>query len=266
MASDPAPVDAAEPRPGWMRRWLPRLGRRGLDIVYPAHCPGCGSGTAEPGALCGACWQTMAFIARPYCERLGTPFSVDVGGPLLSPAAIAEPPAFDRARAVALHEGDARLFVTRLKFGDRLDLAKPMGRLMAAAGKEVLEGAHALVPVPLHWTRHLWRRFNQSSVLAEEIALQCGVPVMHDLIRRRKRTPQQIGLSKAERASNLQGAFEVPVAAKPRVEGRHLVLVDDVHTTGATLNACARVLRRAGAARIDVVTFTKVANPLSNPI
>lgn len=254
----------ASPRPA--RGWLRLFGRKALDVVYPAHCPGCGCGTAEPGTLCGACWQKMPFIARPYCERLGTPFSIDIGGPLLSPAAIAEPPAFDRARAVALHDGDARLFVTRLKFGDRLDLARPMGRLMAAAGKEVLEGADALVPVPLHWTRHLWRRFNQSAALAEEIAAHCGVPVRHDLIRRHKRTPQQIGLSKAQRAANLQGAFKVPPSAKAEVEGLHLVLIDDVHTTGATLNACARVLRRAGAAKIDVLTFTKVANPLSNPI
>jgi predicted amidophosphoribosyltransferase len=128
------------------------------------------AGTAEPGTLCGPCWQKMPFIARPFCERLGTPFAIDIGGPLLSPAAIAEPPVFDRARAVALHEGDARAFVHRLKFSDRLDLAGPMGRMMAAAGPEVLEA-------PTRWCRcrctgrgPLWRRFNQSAALAEEIS------------------------------------------------------------------------------------------------
>ena len=261
----PADPASGPPRGIW-RHWLTRFGAKGLDIVYPAHCPGCGAGTMEQGMLCGACWQQVPFIARPFCERLGTPFALDIGGPLLSPSAIAEPPVFDRARAVALHDGHARSFVHRLKFSDRLDLAGPMGRMMAAAGREVLEGADGLVPVPLHWTRALWRRFNQSALLAEEIARHSAVPVLHDALRRTKRTPQQIGLTRAQRIANLQGAFAVPPAARPEVEGRRLVIIDDVHTTGATLNACARVLRRAGAASVDVVTFTKVAETLSNPI
>jgi ComF family protein len=255
---DPAP-------PAW-RRWMRAFGRAGLDLVYPAHCPACGVGTVEPGALCGPCWAGMPFITRPYCERLGTPFAFDIGGPLLSPQAIADPPAFDRARAVALHDGDAKGFVHRLKYSDRLDLARPMGRMMAAACAEVLDGADLLVPVPLHWTRHLWRRFNQSALLAEEVSQACGVPVATDVVKRKKRTQPQIGMTRAQRIANLQGAFAVPPEARPTVEGRHCVLVDDVHTTGATLNACAHVLRRAGARQIDVVTFTKVADPLANTI
>lgn len=252
--------------PGWLRRWAGRFGRKTLDVVYPAHCPGCGAATSEPGALCGPCWQAMPFITRPFCERLGTPFAIDIGGPLLSPSAIAEPPVFNRARAVALHDGPARAFVHRLKFSDRLDLALPMARLMAVAGKDVLEGADALVPVPLHWTRLLSRRFNQSAALAEAIGHQTGVPVEPGLLRRVKRTPQQVGLSRPQRVANLQGAFAVPEAMRPAVSGRRLVLIDDVHTTGATLNAAARVLRRAGAAEVEVLTFTKVAEALSNPI
>lgn len=259
-----APPSLPDP-PHW-RRWLGRFGARALDMVYPAHCPACGVATVEPGAFCGPCWSRMPFITRPYCERLGTPFAFDVGGPLLSPEAIADPPAFDRARAVALHEGDAKGFVHRLKFSDRLDLARPMGVLMAASGREVLEGADRLIPVPLHWTRLIWRRFNQSLALAEEVSRHCGVPVTAHALRRTKRTPRQIGLTRAQRQANLQGAFVVPAAERMEIEGRRLVLIDDVHTTGATLNACARVLRRAGAANIDVLTFTKVANTLSNTI
>jgi ComF family protein len=255
------PSSQVDPPPrSWPARLAARLGRKGLDVVYPAHCPGCGAATAEPGALCGPCWQSMPFITRPYCERLGTPFPVDYGGALLSPAAIADPPAFDRARAVALHQGVARAFVIRLKFSDRLDLAVSMGRLMHVAGGELLAGADALVPVPLHWTRLLWRRFNQAEALARAIAAECGVPVATDLLRRARRTPQQVGLTRAQRIANLQGAFKVPEAARPRIEGRALVLIDDTHTTGATLNAAARALRRAGAARIDVLTFSKVAD------
>lgn len=250
---------------GW-RRWPGVFSRASLDLVYPTHCPACGVGTDEAGALCGPCWAKMPFITRPFCERLGTPFGFDVGGPLLSPQAIAEPPVFGRSRAVALHEGDAKGFVHRLKYADRLDLARPMGRMMAASGKEVIENATFLVPVPLHWTRRLWRRFNQSAVLAEEISRWSGVPVAGDVLVRRKRTSPQVGLTRAQRNANLQGAFAVRERGKLLISQKYLVLVDDVHTTGATLNACARVLLRAGAAGVDVVTFTKVADGLFNPI
>ncbi|HRK24102.1 MAG TPA: ComF family protein [Beijerinckiaceae bacterium] len=255
-----AGVPAGPAAPAIAGRWLARFGRRTLDVVYPAHCPGCGSAVADAGALCGPCWQTMPFITRPFCERLGTPFAYDQGGSLLSPAAIADPPVFDRARAVARHDGLARSMVHRLKFSDRLDLARPMGGLMAVAGKDVLAGADALVPVPLHWTRLLWRRFNQAEVLADWVGRESGLAVLARTLRRRKHTPQQVGLSRPQRIANLQGAFVVRPDQAAGIEGKHLVLIDDVHTTGATLNACARVLRRAGAARIDVLTFTKVAD------
>lgn len=250
---------------GW-RGWLARFGRASVDLVYPALCPACGVGTAEPGVLCGPCWAKMPFISRPYCERLGEPFSLDVGGPLLSPQAIADPPVFNRARAVALHDGDARGFVHRLKYADRLDLARPMGRMMAASGHEVLDNADILIPVPLHWTRHLWRRFNQAEVLGEEVAKRCQRPLRTDILRRRRRTQPQVGMTRAQRQANLQGAFVVADRIAEGLRGGRIVLIDDVHTTGSTLNACARVLLRAGAANVDVLTFTKVANGLNNPI
>lgn len=251
--------------PGW-RGWLGRFRRRVLDVVYPAHCPVCAAGTGAPGALCGPCWQTMPFITRPFCERLGTPFSLDIGGSLLSPEAIARPPTFDRARAVALHEGAAQDFVHRLKFSDRHDLALPMGRLMASAGRDVLDGADMLLPVPLHWTRVLWRRYNQSVLLADAISTVAGISVEREALRRVKRTVTQRGLTRAQRAANLSGAFKVAESRKIDIEGRNIVLVDDVRTTGATLNACAGALRRAGAARIDVLTFTVVADSALVPI
>lgn len=265
MADNAAALTGRGSQPLW-NGWIRRFGRKGLDIAFPAHCPGCGAGTGEPGALCGPCWRAMPFVTRPFCERLGLPFATDIGGPLLSPAAIARPPAFDRARAVALHEGQARDFVHLLKFSDRLDLVRPMGRLMAGAGREVLVDADVLVPVPLHWTRLLRRRYNQSALLADAIAGICDLPVAHEALRRRKRTRPQVGLTQNERAANLSGAIVVPAAMKPVVDGRHVVVVDDVATTRATLNACAGALRRAGAKQIDVLTFTLVAHSGPMPI
>ncbi len=201
----------------------------------------------------------MGFIERPYCERLGTPFPNDTGGrPLLSPAAIAEPPAFERARAAARYSDVARDLVHLLKYGDRLDLARPLGSWMARAGAELLADADALVPVPLHWMRLWQRRFNQSAMLARAVSALSGVPVSDHILARAKATVPQVGLARSERARNVQGAFTVPKAARIDVKGRKLVVIDDVLTSGATVSACANVLRRAGASRVDVLVLARV--------
>lgn len=200
----------------------------------------------------------MGFIERPYCERLGTPFPNDTGGTLLSPAAIAEPPAFERARAAARYSEVARELVHLLKYGDRLDLARPLGRWMARAGADVLDDADALLPVPLHWMRLWQRRFNQSAMLARAVSASSGVPVLDHVLARTRGTPPQVGLAKAERARNVQGAFSVTKSARAEVKGRKLVIIDDVLTSGATANACANALRRVGAGRVDVLVLARV--------
>jgi ComF family protein len=156
--------------------------------------------------------------------------------------------------------------VLGFKYGDRLDLARMMGRWMARAGHELTRDADALLPVPLQW-RRLWaRRFNQSAALATAISGICGVPVLHDALKRVRATPQQVGLSKPERADNVQGAFRVPSDQKISVAGRRLVLIDDVLTSGATVDTCARALLRAGAAHVDVLVFARVVAPVRSPI
>jgi len=180
--------------------------------------------------------------------------------------AIANPPAYDRARAAVRYDDTARTLVQSFKYSDRLDLAPMMGRWMARAGRELLADADALLPVPLHW-RRLWaRRFNQSAALAGTISEMCGVPVMHDVLKRVRATPQQVGLSRTERADNVQGAFRVPAEEKANVAGRRLVLIDDVLTSGATADTCARALLRAGAAHVDVLVFARVVAPMRSPI
>ena len=224
---------------------LPGLALRGvIGLVYPPSCIACGGATAVPHALCAGCWREMRFIERPYCERLGTPFSVDLGSPgLLSPAALADPPVYQRARAVARYDATARRLVQRLKYEDRLDLAGALGGMMARAGAELMAEADLVVPVPL-WRWRLWRRrFNQAHLLA-----------------RVKRTRQQVSLTRAARAENLQGAFRVPEAARARLQGKRVLLVDDVLTTGATANAAARALLRGGAAAVDVLVFARVVS------
>ena len=235
--------------------------RGAVGLVYPPACIACGAATGEAHGLCAACWAGVPFIERPYCERLGTPFVADLGvGPLLSPGAIADPPVFERARAVARYEGAARDLVHRLKYNDRLELSRPMGRLMAQAGAELLAEADVLVPVPLHRIRLWRRRFNQAMALAAVVARAGGVPCDPFLLARVKRTRSQVGLTKVQRRENLQGAFRASVDARPRLEGRRVLLVDDVLTTGSTANAASRALLRGGAAAVDVLTFARVAD------
>lgn len=249
---------------------LTRLARRGwslaLGAALPPLCPVCREPLSDTAGLCPDCWSRLTFIARPYCERLGTPFAYDNGAGLLSPEAIAEPPAYGRARSAVRFDDISRTLVHALKYGDRMDLAPMMGRWMAKAGAELLADADALIPVPLHW-RRLWaRRFNQSAALADAISALSDTPVLADAIARAKATPQQVGLTRAERTRNMQGAFKVSEAGRGRIGGRRLVLIDDVLTSGATVEACVRTLTRAGAAGVDVLVFARVVDPIGSPI
>src|SRR3954470_16121967 len=198
--------------------------RRGLDTALPRLCPACRDLVTDQG-VCPACWSKLAFISAPYCPRLGIPFAYDPGPGILSMQAIADPPAYQRARAAVRYDDVAAKLVHAFKYGDRLDLSPLLGRWMARAGKDLFEGADALVPVPLHW-RRLWaRRFNQSAALAEAISRGSGIPVAHAPLRRVKPTAQQVGLSRAERATNVQGAFRVDAARKADIAGRPPILL-----------------------------------------
>ena len=233
--------------------------RLGLDSALPRLCPACRDLITEQG-VCPGCWSKLAFIAAPYCPRLGIPFAYDPGPGILSMQAIADPPAYQRARAAVRYDDVARTLVHALKYQDRTDLAPAMGRWMARAGRELLGEADVLVPVPLHWRRGWSRRYNQSGALARAIGRQSGVKVAAEALRRVRATEQQIGLSRSQRASNVQGAFKVAPDRMADIQGRRVVLVDDVLTSGATVDACARALLRAKAAQVDVLVFARVVD------
>jgi ComF family protein len=236
-----------------------------LDVALPHLCAACRVPVDGKG-LCPSCWSRLSFITRPYCERLGIPFAFDPGPGILSMEAIASPPAYNRARAAVRFDEVSRALVHALKYGDRLDLAPMMGRWASQAGRELLADADALVPVPLHWRRQWGRRFNQSAMLAAAVSAESGVPIAAGALKRVKATAQQVGLTRAERATNVQGAFKVPEEGRALVLRRRLVLVDDVLTSGATVEGCARALLRAGAANVDVLVFARVADPARTSI
>jgi ComF family protein len=175
------------------------------------------------------------------------------------PLAISDPPVFERARAAFRYDGRARELVHHFKYGDRTELARPMGRLMAEAGKALLADASLIVPVPLHRFRFLGRRFNQAALLAKEIGVLAQKPVGFEVLARVKATRPQVGLTRAERADNLARAFAVRDHERHQVAGRHILLIDDVMTSAATGNACARTLLKAGASAVDLLVFAVVA-------
>ena len=264
--SDATSVKTTPSWAGRVTRALRAPFRLALDLALPPLCPACREPVGEALGLCAGCWAKLSPITRPYCEKLGIPFAYDPGPGIFSMQAIADPPAYAKARAAVRYDEVARTLVHALKYGDRLDLASVMGRWIARAGAELTADADALIPVPLHW-RRLWaRRFNQSAALAKIVSELSGVAVAHGALRRVKATPQQVGLSKNERAANVQGAFRVPAEAKPQVAGRHLVLVDDVLTSGSTVDACARALLRGGARQVDVLVFARVVDAVRAPI
>ena len=229
-------------------------------FILPPTCMACERPTAAPGLVCGNCWSEIRFIEKPYCEVLGVPFAYELGQGALSAQAIASPPAFDRARAVAHYDQTARQLVQGLKFSDRTDLVPWMAKWMVRAGMELLQENPKIVPVPLHYRRLLSRRFNQSAELARALAKNRKLQYLPQVLVRVRATKQQVGLGAKERHRNVQGAFKVPPAHKIDVAGRNILLIDDVYTTGATLEACARALKRAGAKKVDCLTFAQVGS------
>lgn len=227
-------------------------------LLFPPLCAGCRREVSQPGSICGACWPKVRFLERPWCAVMGTPFSHDMGEGFLSAEAIANPPPFARARAAVAYSGVARRMVQGLKYSDRTDLAPWMARWMARAGAELLDDADIVVPVPLHWRRFLTRRFNQSAELARAICEQSGTLFAPSAVKRIKKTRQQVGLHLREREDNVRSAFAVPVEQDILVRGRRVLVIDDVYTTGATVSAVARALKKSGATAVDVLTFARV--------
>ena len=234
---------------------LRRFGRAVVDGVLPPRCLACGAIVGEPDALCGPCWAAMTFFVPPWCRVCGLPFPYPVGDEAVCPACARDQPSWDRARAVMRYDKNSRRLVLMLKHGDQTHLAPAFGRWMRRAGAELLDGADLVVPVPLHWTRLFARRYNQAALLAKAVRAAGGPPVGPDWLVRRRRTPSQGRLGPLARARNVRGAFAVRRGCD--VKGRRIVVVDDVMTTGATAEECARVLRRAGAASVGVLVLAR---------
>ena len=237
---------------------ISRLAHSLADLVLPPVCLSCHEPLASNDALCPCCWSQVSFIRPPLCDRLGIPMPFDTGGIMISAAASAYPPVYGRARAVASYDGLMRDLVQSFKFHDRHDARRLFVRWLSEAGGDLLREADTIVPVPLHRLRLLSRRFNQAAILECELAKKNGLNFAPGILVRKRRTPRQVGLTSLERRKNVAGAFLVSEPNREKLRGRRIVLIDDVITTGATVNACARALLRGGAANVDVLTLAIV--------
>ena len=245
---------------------LGRLPGRVLDALLPPQCLGCGAMVDAPGSLCATCWDRVVFLGPPQCAACGLPFAYSLGEGALCGACSRRQPVFERARAAIAYDDASRRLILAFKHGDRTDSAPAFARWLARAGGEraggnLIGAAECIVPVPLHWSRLFARRYNQAALLAGHLGKLSGVPMVPDALARQRRTPPQGRMGWAARRRNLAGAFAIGPRGRARIEGRRVLLIDDVLTTGATAAACARTLLRAGAGAVDVLTLARVVRP-----
>ena len=237
---------------------IARAGNAFLRTLAPPLCPITGEEVSGPALMSPAGWSALHFIERPFCRRCGVPFSVDYGAEVECPACIAEPPVFDRARAALVYDDASHELVVGFKHADRTELAPMFARWMRRAGADLISADSVIAPVPLHRRRLAGRRYNQSAILAAHLAREAGAVACLDALKRVRATPPQKDLSAEARRRNVAGAFRVNEKRRAQLRGAHVIIIDDVLTTGATLSAAARCMANAGAARVDALVLARV--------
>ena len=242
------PVPAAKHMLADLRRWIGAGLGVVADTLLPPVCVHCHEPVADHRVLCAACWRSIDFITPPLCDRLGRPLGCGDAEGNLSAVALRDPPIYGRARAAAQFGGVMRNLIHGFKYADRHEVSDMFASMMRGAGGALLRDADMLMPVPLHRWKLWKRRYNQAAILAWKLAALTGHDVDVSSLRRIRQTPSQVGLSPEERRRNVAAAFS---AARDAVRGKHILLIDDVITTGSTLSACALVLKEAGAREVD---------------
>ncbi len=231
--------------------------RAGQDLVFPHHALDAGSRAASAG-LTAAGWSQIAFLEAPVCDGCGLPFDYDLGPGARCGACEARPRAFGRARAACLYDDASRDLILQFKHADRTDLSRLFSLWLSRAAAELVAEADAVVPVPMHPLRLIRRRYNQAAEMARPLARRAKLAYWPGALMRKRSGESQAGKSGAGRRRNVAGAYACPPGWAGRLKGKRILLVDDVMTTGATAEACAKALLKAGAASVDLAVIARV--------
>ena len=245
-----------------MNASVARAGRQLLDVLLPPRCLGCGCIVRQDRTLCTTCWNALHLLAPPQCEACGLPFEHEQPPGSLCGACLRHPLPWQRARAALAYDDGSKSMILRFKHADYTQAAATFAIWMERAAGPLLEEADIIAPVPLHRWRLFHRRYNQAALLTLALARRGRRRVIPDLLLRHKSTPSQGRLSATQRQRNVAGAFTVLPRWRSQLHGARVLLVDDVLTTGATVGACCRILDRAGAGAVDVLTLSRVLRPL----
>jgi ComF family protein len=227
-----------------------------LQLFFPANCMSCDAFVAKMGSICSECFMQMQMLGAPECRHCGQPFAFDAsfGEQIICDNCTNHPPSYDIAKALWAYDDYSGRIVKHFKFADKTQLAPYLGQLLASRGADLIAGADIIAPVPLHFKRLRERRYNQAALLCKHL----NTPKLClDLLIRTRYTTPQIELPFNQRQENVKGVFRVNPKYARKLEGKNILLVDDVITTGATLNACASALKIDGADKVFVLTLTK---------
>lgn len=227
-----------------------------LNFIFPPHCPICKTRIQNANSLCANCFKNIRFISKPYCEKCGRPFEFQIPGELLCGTCLTKKQVFSKARAAFKYDDFSKHLILPFKHGDHIELTSLLTNMLAQAGNDLFPEIDILIPVPLHRFRLMKRKYNQAALLAKSLSAYIHKPFVTGVLRRVKSTQSQGHMKKAERKKNVSQAFSVKNNQK--LIGKHVLLIDDVMTSGATLNECAKVLKKAGAKEVSYLTLARV--------
>jgi len=232
-----------------------------IDFVIPQRCILCQEVVVSPGYVCGACWGKLTFITQPYCAQCGFPLEIDIAQDTLCGACLKTPPVFQEARSVLVYDDMSKLLVLKFKHGDGTYLAPAFVDWMCHIGQDLFEKSDFLLPVPLHWKRLIRRRYNQAALLVNGLARKTRLPALMNVLKRHENTQSQGHLSKQARERNVKNAFSIHPKHAALLNNKRVILIDDVYTSGATLQACSRTLLQSGVQSVAVLTLARVVQP-----
>ncbi|AIL13193.1 hypothetical protein IM40_06275 [Candidatus Paracaedimonas acanthamoebae] len=238
-----------------------KTGRKILDFILPPQCINCSTRVLQQGGLCADCWEKISFISKPFCFFCSFPFNIQIEDESVCGPCARKRPLFTRARTAIYYNEASKPMILRFKHADALHITPLFAEWLYQAGQDLFQQAEYLVPIPLHWSRLVYRGYNQAALLSHKLSKKAKIPHLPDLLERNRRTPSQGDLTAKEREKNVSNAFKLKEKYKQLIRNKHILLIDDVFTSGATVRACTKVLKKSGAKQVDILTLARVIKP-----